>query len=374
MKDEAGGGIILIAATALALVIANSSLAASYENIVSHSFGFEVHRKIFTFRDWINEGLMSLFFLSVGMEIKREIVNGLLSERQKAVLPVIAALGGMIFPAAIYFFFNPAGPASSGWGIPVATDIAFSLGILSLLGKRIPAGIRVFVASLAIADDLGAVLIIAVFYAKDIEVLWLLCSAGIVAAIVILHKLQKASFASIVILGGILWLCLLLSGVHPTIGGALLGFLLPASDHTRFRSVLGNVVSLAVMPLFAFANAGLAITAAQFSGLFSNPIPLGILFGLLVGKTAGIFSFSFLSSKLGLSSLPEGIRWVHIFGAAILCGIGFTMSLFIARLAFASEDPFYQSAKLAILAASVSAGALGYLFLRKCISPVATKD
>ncbi|MDP4235699.1 MAG: Na+/H+ antiporter NhaA [Bacteroidota bacterium] len=362
VRTEAAGGIILIVSASVALVIANTSFSDQAERILSHPLFLEAHSKTLTVRDWINDGLMALFFLSVGMEIRREISSGQLSTRVKASLPVIAAFGGMLFPAAIYLLFNGGGEASHGWGIPMATDIAFSLGVISLLGKRVPLGIKIFVTALAIADDLGAVLVIAFFYANDVRLPQLLFAVGTAALIYILKKWKLIPLSILLGCGVVLWYFILQSGVHPTIAGVILGLILPTEDHEKFRSGLSKIVAFAIMPLFALANAGILINGSQLSGIFSGPVSLGIFFGLLLGKSIGIFSFSLISKKLGLSVFPEGVTLRHILGASILCGIGFTMSLFIAQLAFPGGDAFYDQAKLAIIFASFCAAIIGFLF------------
>jgi NhaA family Na+:H+ antiporter len=351
--------------SAAALIIVNSPLSGIYEDIFSFPVFLQTHGAVLTLRDWINEGFMSLFFLSVGLEIRREIVGGELSTRAKAAFPLIAALGGMLIPALIYLVFTAGGLAAKGWGIPMATDIAFSLGVIALLGNRIPSGIRIFVAALAIADDIGAILVIAIFYARDIDFMFLLLA---LAAILILFFLRKIYILPIFVFyffGAVLWLTLLRSGVHSAISGAALAFLLPESFVSEnWENRLRRISAFIIMPLFAFANAGLRIESSEVLALLSGTVSLGIFFGLLAGKTIGIFLFSYLSSKLGFARLPEGLGWKHIFGASTLCAIGFTMSLFIAGLAFGLEDAAYSQAKFAIIAASCIAGITGYFFLR----------
>lgn len=368
-RVESSSGILLILVSAAALVIKNSSLSGSFERILSFPLWLVGQHHILTLRDWINEGLMAVFFLSVGLEIRREIVRGELSTRAKASFPLIAALGGMIVPAVIYLTFNTGQATAIGWGIPVATDIAFSLGVIALLGKRIPTGIRIFVASLAMADDIGAILVIAFFYARDIEFLFLLLALASVLILFFLRLVRTLPLLVCYILGAALWYTLLRSGVHPAISGAALAFLLPESSVSEnFQNKLQRLTAFLIMPLFAMANAGLRIESSQFSALFSGTVSLGIFFGLLAGKTIGISSFSYLASRFGVAMLPEGLGWKHIVGASILCSIGFTMSLFIAGLAFGSGDEVFSQAKFAIITASFVAGIAGYCFLRFAVT------
>ena len=362
---ESSSGIVLFTVTALAMIIANTSLNGMYEHFFLTPLFLKSHHEILTVRDWINEGFMAVFFLSVGLEIRREFNGGELSTRAKASFPIIAAIGGMVMPALIFFYFNAGEHTSKAWGIPVATDIAFSLGLIALLGKRIPSGVRIFVAALAIGDDIGAILVIAFFYATNIEAVFLLLVLGSVLLLFSLRWTRSIPVFLYYIFGAALWYFLLRAGVHPSISGAALAFLLPESSLSEnAKNRLQRITAFFIMPLFAFANAGFIIEFSQLQSLFTDSLSMGIFFGLVGGKTIGIFSFSFIAAKFRIASLPEGLSWKHIFGAAMLCGIGFTMSLFIAGLAFTPANEAYSDARFAIIAASCIAGIAGYCFLR----------
>lgn len=418
LHKEASGGILLIIATIIALVWANSPFADSYHhlwhtylsiNLGNLSLNYSLHH-------WINDGLMVIFFFVVGLEIKRELLVGELSSIKKASLPIAAALGGMIFPALIYVAFNFGGEGASGWGIPMATDIAFVVGILALLGKRVPLALKIFILALAIVDDIGAVLVIAIFYTAEISTTSLLIAAGLIILLVIMNKIGVRNLIVYTLVGIALWLAFLKSGVHATVAGVLLAFIIPASsrintkkffdetktlindfdsagehgDHVltnperldivdqienncekiltplqRFEHGLHPWVSFFIMPLFAFANAGVSIGEGLTSAIV-NPIGIGIIFGLFVGKQIGIFAFSYLAVKLKLADQPEGVSWKKIYAAAILAGIGFTMSLFIANLAFASPD-LLDTAKVGILSGSLISGIVGFLILKSAL-------
>jgi Na+:H+ antiporter, NhaA family len=409
------GGILLIAAAVLALVWANSPWGASYTGLwgtkLSISLGSFSLEKDLT--HWINDGLMAVFFLVVGLEIKREILVGELSSPRQAALPIAAALGGAVIPAAIYVGINFGTEGMSGWGIPMATDIAFALGVLALLGERVPISLKVFLTALAIVDDIVAVVVIALFYTSDVSWGALAVGAAFVVALIAANLVGVSKPLPYALLGIGLWLCFLQSGVHATLAGVLLAMTVPASSFIdtgtflkrsrslldRFEqagergdSVLSNDerqgalhalnranedvepplqelehalhpwVVFAVMPLFALANAGVVL-GEDFAVTLLNPVSLGILAGLLLGKQFGITLFAWLAVKSGISELPEGMTWRHIYGAGWLGGIGFTMSLFISDLAF-TDGPLLDVAKLAILAASLVAGVGGWLILR----------
>jgi NhaA family Na+:H+ antiporter len=415
-KKEATSSLLLIAATIIALVWANSGASGWYHHLwhaeVSIHFGHTVISK--SLAHWVNDGLMALFFFTVGLEIKREILVGELSSPQKALFPVFAALGGMIVPAAIYAAINLGGPSTAGWGIPMATDIAFALGAIAIFGKRLPLGLRVFLAAFAIADDLGAVLVIALFYTNEIVVSNLLVCAGLVVLLGICNFLWVRSTLIYVILGILVWLAVLGSGVHATAAGVLVSFFIPArgkydtdrfirnvkerlnafecaeqscgfsillnQDHLsavkalemdcqnvetplqRMLHALHPWVAFLVLPIFALGNAGLSLGEIDLVKALTDPASLGIMLGLFVGKPVGIFLFSYLAVKLNIAVIPEGIRWAHIFGVSLLGGIGFTMSLFISGLSF-TDPTLLNYSKLSILCISVVSAVAGILFL-----------
>jgi NhaA family Na+:H+ antiporter len=415
LQLEIAGSAFLLGATVLALVIANSPAHAALENLLHVNIGIQVGGWGFSqsFKHWIDDGLMALFFFVIGLEVKREIVAGELSNPRQAMLPVIAALGGMLVPAAIYLAFNAGGAGASGWGIPMATDIAFALGALAVLGSRAPANLKLFLTALAIADDIGAILVIALFYSRGVSLPWLLAGAVLLGALVLLNVRGVDSAIPYAILGVGVWLCMLNSGVHPTIAGVLVAFTIPtrakmpaldfvefsrerldrielvdepdthvlqddvqqdyayqicrtsyqiASPLQRMERALHPFTTFVVLPLFALANANLRLVGVDVRELLVSPVTLGIFFGLIVGKTVGISAFSWLVVRLRFAELPSGVTWRHIVGGGILGGIGFTMSLFIANLAF-SDPSQLEAAKMAVLGTSVVAGVCGCLFL-----------
>jgi len=413
---EASSSILLISATAIALIWVNSSIGETYHSFwhtqISFAFGhFHISK---TLLHWVNDGLMSLFFFTVGLEIKREILVGELATPKKALLPVIAALGGMIVPALIYAAFNIGLPTIHGWGIPVATDIAFALGAVAVFGRKLPVSLRIFLAAFAIADDLGAVVIIAIFYTK--EIVW----SNLIISLFFIFGLAAANFFWIrqtliyAILGLAVWFFVLGSGVHPTIAGVIVSFFVPARGRYDTDNFLQNIkkitekfeceeqscgysillnqehmyavqalelachdvetplqrlmhalhpwVAFLILPLFAMGNTGLIFRGIVFSEAVSNPVILGIIFGLVVGKPIGILLFSYLSVKTGIASLPQEVRWSHIFGGAMLGGIGFTMSLFLSELSF-SDPHIIDYARIAILAGSILSALFGMSYL-----------
>ena len=357
-KLEAASGIVLFTCAVVALVWANSPLAASYHALWQVSFaGLSLHH-------WMNDGLMAIFFLVVGLEIKREITQGELSSIQKASLPIAAALGGMVVPALIYIFFNQGTTGAAGWGIPMATDIAFAIGVLTLLGKRVPIALKLFLTAFAIVDDMGAVLVIALFYTAQISWMFLALGFAVLGALLILNRMGVLKSSIYLILGILIWFAFLKSGIHATVAGVLLAFVIPTQTGIKLEHNLHPFVSFGIMPLFALANAGVSLSG----GTLFQPINLGIIAGLVIGKQVGITLFSWLAVRLGFAELPKGIRWVQIYATGWLGGIGFTMSLFIANLAF-SEADLVDVAKLGILVASVLAGIAGaailYFFNRK---------
>ena len=417
LHKEASGGILLIIFTLIALVWANTSFSDSYHNLwhthITVSLG-NLLTLDYPLHYWINDGLMVIFFFTVGLEIKRELLVGELSSIQKSSLPIAGALGGMIIPAVLYSLLNAGGSGSGGWGIPMATDIAFVVGIMALLGPRIPLTLKIFVLALAIADDIGAVLVIAIFYTAEISTSALIVAAIVLVVLIILNRLGTKSLIAYSLLGIILWMAFLKSGVHATIAGVLLAFTIPASsrfDTKKFsdkvkefinhfdstgehwKNVLNNAerqndvmaietscekvltplqrfehglhpwVSFFIIPVFALANAGVTLSGLNiFEALFSE-ISLGIILGLFVGKQIGIFGFSFLAVKLKLASLPQGVNWKNLYGAGMLAGIGFTMSLFIAGLAFTNPE-LLDLSKIGVLTGSIISGVFGFIFLK----------
>jgi len=368
-NSEKAGGIILVIATMISLIIANSALQDGYIQfweikIASHSL---VH--------WINDGLMAIFFLLIGLELEREIYVGELADIKSASLPIFGAIGGMLVPAGLFLLFNYGLSTQSGIGIPMATDIAFAVGILSLLGNRVPLSLKVFIIALAIIDDLGAIIIIAIFYTTTLSVTNLFIALGIFVLLIVLNRLKVRNLIPYLIGGLIMWYFMLHSGVHATITGVLLAFAIPFGDggHKSPSHVLQHFlhkpVAFFILPLFAIANTSIAIGADWMSGL-ASPSSLGIISGLLLGKPLGIFLFTLLAVTLGLSRLPEGLKWIHLIGAGFLAGIGFTMSIFITILAF-DQPELVSSAKIAILIASVIAGTTGFIWLKNSLRPVA---
>lgn len=423
LKLETSGGILLIAATLIAMIWANSPWKQQYfdffHTYIKLSVGsFEIKHSLL---HWINDGLMAIFFFLVGLEIKRELILGELSTPRKATLPMLAALGGMVVPALIYFSLNPDGVGRSGWGIPMATDIAFALGILMLLGPKVPFVLKIFLLALAIVDDLGAVLVIAFFYTEEVYTQYLGTAFGLLGFIFIMNQIGVRSVIYYIILGTAVWFCFLLSGIHATIAGVILGLMTPVTAWIRHHKLNSGVVPMAesvqtslkdfdiddspvgveeelpkdtyhhleklkflatesispldrfvhklhpwvsyiIVPLFALANAGVDLSGMTFDSIFNSNISLGIILGLLLGKPLGIMLSCFIAVKSGLSELPKDITWSQVFAASVLAAIGFTMALFISGLAI--KDPNYESySKLGILTASTIASILGYLLL-----------
>ncbi len=364
ISAESAGGVALMAAAALALLIANSPLAQFYFDLL--------HLPLFgsTIVHWINDGLMALFFLVVGLEIKRQWLQGELTSWQARALPGIAALGGMIVPAIIYLSFNWSDPLHArGWAIPAATDIAFALGVLTLLGRLVPASLKVFLTTLAIIDDMGAVAIIAVFYSEDLSLLMLGGAVLIYGLLYLLNRAGTCSLWPYLLLGGLLWALVLKSGVHATIAGLMLGFVIPLrlgraedSPLRRLEHRLHPLSTFFIVPLFGFANAGIAFGALP-QGALTHPVTLGIVAGLFLGKQIGVLGFSWLTIRLGLAQLPPRAQWTHMVGVSILCGIGLTMSLFIGLLAFADAPELQNLLKLGVLIGSIVSGLVGALFL-----------
>jgi len=359
--SESTGGLILIFTTVLALFIANSSWNDAYLNTLHWQLGGK------SVEFWVNDGLMTFFFLLVGLEIERELYIGELSNRQAAMLPVSAAIGGMVIPVAIFMVFNIGSPGMDGFGIPMATDIAFALGILSLLGNRVPFSLKIFLTALAIIDDMGGVLLISIFYAKGLSLMYLGSAAGICLVMFLLSRLKVWVLWPYLLLGVGLWICLYQGGIHPTVTGILLAFAIPfgkgdeASLSYRLQHNLHLPVAFLVMPVFALANAGIAFSASDIETLGSG-LSLGIFLGLVLGKPLGVVLFSWLAIRTSIANQPDDMNMKQLTGAGILAGIGFTMSIFITVLAF--EDPaLIKTAKIAILAASVAAAVLGSLVI-----------
>lgn len=364
------GGIILLICVIISLAIANSGLATAFANFLATPFGFtnNVIDLTYTTSAWVNDGLMAIFFLLVGLEIKRELIEGELSNLKKASLPVLAAIGGMIVPALIYFFFNKNETTASGWGIPMATDIAFALAIIALLGKNVPASLKIFLAALAIVDDLGAILVIAIFYTNQIHWMYLFIAAAIFGFLLSLNYFKVTSLWFYLIPGVFLWYFVHHSGIHATIAGVLLAFTVPTNNTAvespleKLEHFLSVPVNFLIMPIFALANTNITFEKGMLAGL-NSPLGYGIIIGLFVGKTIGVTFFSWFAVKIKLAKLPSGASWKHIMGVGMLAGIGFTMSIFIALLSF--SDPFHiTEAKFAILCASIIAGVVGFVFLK----------
>ena len=415
---EASSGIVLLVASIVALVWANSPLDHAYEDLwhTTVSFDLSIVAIEEDLREWVNNGLMTIFFFLVGIEIKRELVHGELSAVRRALLPAAAALGGMVVPAALYIAFTVGGVGERGWGIPMATDIAFALGVLSLLSRRIPFSVKVFLLALAIADDIGAILVIALFYTSAIDFQALAAAGVIFATIVGMNRAGVRSVDVYVYAGVLLWIAVAESGIHATLTGVALGLLTPAryfyspADFPRvaeeligrFRAAIasGNGdeqqgillqmedlsqgtespmdrlerrlhpwISFGIVPLFALANAGVVVSGDVLSDAVSSPISQGVVVGLILGKPAGILAFTWIAVKLRLCELPSGTRWSHILGVGLLGGIGFTVSLLITGLAF-EDEALIADAKLGVLAASLVAGIAGFLYLKAISKPV----
>ena len=375
LDSEAAGGLILMGTAAVALVVANSALAPAYFDALGAYVG------PLSVGHWVNDGLMAVFFLLVGLEIKREMLDGQLASWSNRALPGIAAAGGMLVPALIYLAFNGgSADTARGWAIPTATDIAFALGVMSLLGPRVPAALKVFLAALAIIDDLGAVVIIALFYSGALSMTDLGLAAAALVVLVAMNRGGVGRLWPFLLVGAALWFFVLRSGVHATIAGVLLALTIPlrpapaAPDdlaHSllhRLEHALHRPVAFLVVPIFGFANAGVSF-AGLGTDAFTQPLTLGVALGLLVGKLAGVFGASALAIRFGIATLPFRASWTHMVGVSLLCGIGFTMSLFIGLLAFA-DDPLLQAkVKIGILAGSLLAGLLGWLVLRLAPMP-----
>ncbi len=379
MKLESAGGILLMVAAVLAMVAANSPLSIYYNSLidlpVAVSIGsFEIAKPLLL---WVNDGLMAVFFFLIGLELKRELVEGELADPSAIVLPAIGALGGMVAPALLYVYFNSDDVvAMKGWAIPAATDIAFSLGILALLGARVPIALKIFLVSLAIFDDIGAIVIIALFYTDDLSVTALLIAAVCTSILFVLNRKHVVSLTPYIFVGLIMWVAVLKSGVHATLAGVVMALFIPikpraGSDYSPLKEMehdLHSVVAFAILPIFAFANAGVQLVGVSAES-FLHPVPVGIAAGLFFGKQIGIFGLCWLAIKAGIVKLPNSLNLKSLYGVSLLCGVGFTMSLFIGSLAFESSGVnLLFDERLGIIVGSLISGVAGYLFLA-CVLP-----
>jgi len=376
VQKEASSGILLIFVTIIALVLSNSVMSPLYESLLHIPIEIRVgalhlNKSLY---HWVNDGLMAIFFLLIGLEVKKEVLEGHLSSIKQVALPGIAAVGGMLVPALIYLAFNYNDPvAINGWAIPTATDIAFALGILSLLGNRVPVSLKIFLMALAIIDDLGAIVIIAIFYTVDLSTVSITTAAIALISLVILNLFGVTKKAAYFIIGAILWFSVLKSGVHATLAGVALAFTIPLrckNEHNKSCSPLKEIehnlhfwVAFFILPLFAFVNAGVDISNISLNQM-AGSVPWGIMLGLFVGKQLGVFGFSYLAIKLKIAKIPDGSNFRQLYGVSVLTGIGFTMSLFITSLAFTDDHIFNYTDKLAILIGSFASGIVGYLILR----------
>lgn len=379
LRLESAGGILLIFAAILAMIFANTGLQSVYDLFLSTPVAIqigtlEIAKPLLL---WINDGLMAVFFFLVGLELKRELIEGELSDRRNIILPGIGAIGGMAIPAAIYAYFNyHDAVAMKGWAIPAATDIAFALGILSLLGSRVPTSLKIFLTSLAIFDDIGAILIIAFFYTAQISTIALIVVACCVPLLALMNKSGVVSKSSYIFVGIIMWVAMLKSGVHATLAGVVLAMFIPISNNKTpglsplkdLEHDLHSIVAFAILPIFAFANAGINLSGIGVEQI-SHGVPSGIALGLIVGKQVGIFGLCWIAIKLKFTNLPTGMSWASLYGTAALCGIGFTMSLFIGSLAFEETgvDKLFDE-RLGIILGSLVSGLIGYIILRLSLS------
>lgn len=378
-EQEAAGGVLLIVAAVLAMLIANSPLFGHYDLLIDTPVTVAIGSFILSkpLLLWINDGLMAIFFLLVGLELKRELLEGELSNIKKIVLPAVGAIGGMLVPALIYWWVNKDNPdALSGWAIPAATDIAFALGVLALLGSRVPVTVKIFLTSIAVFDDVGAILIIAFFYTSKISMFALIVAAVCCAILFVFNRSGVMALRAYLFIGLIMWVALLKSGVHATLGGVILAFFIPLSSprsHPRIKTSsplkfleheLHAPVAFLILPIFAFANSGIRFIGMGVEDML-HPVPMGIAGGLFIGKQIGVFVFCALAVKLGIAHLPKGMGWRHLYGVAALCGIGFTMSLFIGSLAFEESGiNAVVDERLGIVFGSLVSALLGYGLLR----------
>ena len=370
---EAAGGIVLALAAIAAMIIANSPLSVWYEGFIHAPVAIQIGNFAIAkdAHHWINDGLMAVFFFLVGLELKREVLIGELSNVKQIILPAGAAVGGMIMPAAVYLLFNYNEPEFwKGWAIPAATDIAFALGILSLLGNRVPNSLKVFLVSIAIFDDIGAILIIALFYTSELSLESLAVAGLCLPFLYLLNRRNVTSITPYLLIGVIMWIAVLKSGIHATLAGVVLALFIPMFDRTdpehspleELEHDLHNTVAFGILPIFAFANSGISLEGAGVAELFHS-VPLGIAAGLFIGKQLGVMIMCWLIFKLGISTMPSGMNYKQIYGAALLCGVGFTMSLFIGGLAFAGDTTLFDE-RLGIIMGSIVSGIAGYLMLK----------
>ncbi|MDG6310036.1 Na+/H+ antiporter NhaA [Glaesserella parasuis] len=380
LQLESASGILLLAFAMLAMLFANTPLKDLYFDFLSMPVSiqiglFSIHKPLLM---WVNDGFMAVFFVLIGLEVKREMMVGAISSYQRAIFPAIGALGGMIVPALVFTLINSDSPEfQQGWAIPMATDIAFALGVLGLLGKRVPFALKIFLLALAIIDDLGAIVVIAIFFSHELSTTALISAAIAITALIMMNRMRVTAICAYMVVGLILWASVLKSGVHATLAGVIIGFCVPLKGKNgeeplaHFEHILAPWCSFVILPLFAFSNAGVSLAGMSLSTLFS-PLTMGVALGLLVGKTLGVFSFSFLAVKLGIAQLSEGINFKQIFAVSILCGIGFTMSMFLAGLAFGEDEAdgqFISLARLGILIGSGISAVLGYYLLKLCTMP-----
>ncbi len=376
IKKESSAGILLIIVTILALILQNSPLSNFYNSFlhthVEIRFGdLQIAKPLLL---WVNDGLMAIFFFLIGLEVKREVLEGHLSSLGQIALPGIAALGGMIVPALVFILFNRGEPfAMNGWAIPTATDIAFALGILSLLGNRVPVSLKIFLMALAIIDDLGAIIIIALFYTSDLSTVSIAIASMALAILFVMNRMKVIKKSAYILVGIILWVSVLKSGVHATLAGVALAFMIPLHSKDREGKAFSMAkemehdlhywVAFLILPLFAFVNAGVNLKGFQIEELF-KPVPMGIMLGLFIGKQIGVFGFSALAIRMKIAKLPEGSSWLQLYGLSVLTGIGFTMSLFVDSLAYNDTEIYHYADKLAILLGSFLSGIVGYIILK----------
>ncbi len=375
MNKESSAGILLIFITVLALFLQNSFMSNFYINFlhtpVEIRFGdLQIAKPLIL---WVNDGLMAIFFFVIGLEVKKEVMEGHLSSLKQVTLPAIAAIGGMIVPALIFIAFNKGESfAMNGWAIPTATDIAFALGILSLLGSRVPVSLKIFLMALAIIDDLGAIVIIAIFYTTDLSILSISIAAVSLIILFLMNRLDVAIKSAYIVIGIVLWVSVLKSGVHATLAGVTLAFMIPLTSKDKkgnsfsmlkeMEHDLHKWVSFFILPLFAFVNAGVDLKNISITEMF-GPVPMGIMLGLFLGKQIGVFGFSWIAIKTGIASLPKDSNWILLYGVSVLTGIGFTMSLFVDSLAYNDTNIYHYADKLAILLGSFISAIIGYIIL-----------
>lgn len=369
---DASAGILLIFVAIAAMLAANSPLAHEYHELFHGAFMSSELFKLNTLHLWINDGLMAIFFFVVGLEVKREWIEGQLSSADQRRLPVLAAGAGMIFPALVYLFFvnaEGAGDLTRGWAIPAATDIAFAMGVLGLLGSRVPASLRLFLLTVAIVDDIGAVLVIALFYTANIKLAWLIGALVVTVAMLALNRMKVSAYWPFILLALVLWYCVLNSGVHATIAGVVAALTIPMrgkDDDTMLEHLEHNLApwsAYLIVPVFGFANAGVELGELGMEGILA-PLPLAIAAGLFLGKQVGIFAAIYVADKVGFANRPDKASWPEVWGVCILCGIGFTMSLFISGLAFIGNALLIEEAKIGILMGSLISAVVGYTLLR----------